>query len=67
MANPTHQQSSSVSVAYVLLGGFVVAVGLILYSSRVLGHLIAVKYNLIALVIKERVRYKDTASIDPNH
>jgi hypothetical protein len=41
-------------LAYTVLGGFVVAVGL---SCALLdSHLMILKYNLISLVVKERVR-----------
>ena len=56
----SHQQTSSTSLAYTLLGGFVVIVGLFLCPSRIQreDHLIAVKYTLTSMVIKETVRYQ---------
>lgn len=53
------QQTSTASVAYTLLGGFVVAVGLPCAPPDVQSRLTALKYNLISLVVKERVRCHD--------
>jgi hypothetical protein len=56
VGNVVHYQSSPASLAYTLLGGFVVAVSamLLLVAQT---DLKVFKYNLISLVIKERVRY----------
>jgi hypothetical protein len=43
-------------VAYTLLGGFVVAVSLPCALPDIQNSLIAFKYNLISLIIKEKVR-----------
>ena len=50
----THRQSSPASLAYTLLGGFVISVSA-LYVDQI--HLIVFEYNLASLAIKERVRY----------
>jgi hypothetical protein len=54
---PSFQQTSPTSVAYTVLGGFVVGVGPYCALPVVESHLIAVKYNLISLIVKEKVRF----------
>jgi hypothetical protein len=51
-----HQQTSSTSVAYTLLGGFMVAVRLPRALPDIQNCLMAFKYSLISLIIKEKVR-----------
>lgn len=50
------QQASSPSVAYTLLGGFIVAVCLSCALPEIQNHLMVFKYNIISLIVKERVR-----------
>jgi hypothetical protein len=53
------QQTSSTSVAYTLLGGFVVVVRPSCDLSDIQNRLMPFKYNLLSLVVKERVRCHD--------
>jgi hypothetical protein len=46
-------------VAYTLLGGFVVVVGLSCALPDIQSCLMAFKYTLISLVVKERVRHHE--------
>lgn len=46
-------------MAYTLLGGFIVSVRLFCALPEIQNHLMTFKYNLISLIVKERVRRRE--------